>query len=110
MTDQGPEPDGLIPSELTRDDAAFADLVEEFLGGLPARLEQLDTALAQTDFGSLRRYAHQLKGSGGCYGYPALAELAARIEQEALNAQLEACTTGVRQMKDLVARMVVRTD
>ena len=57
MTDQRPEGDGLIPSELARDDAAFADLVEEFLGGLPARLEQLDTALAQNDFGSLRRYA-----------------------------------------------------
>jgi HPt (histidine-containing phosphotransfer) domain-containing protein len=110
VTDSRPEPDWLIPSELVRRDASFAELVERFLDGLPERLEQLDTALANNDFDTLCRTAHQLKGSGGGYGYPALTQLAAQIERHALNAQAQACTDALCDMKKLVARMVVGTD
>ena len=110
MTDHGPEANGLIPSELARQDASFDDLVEDFLGRLPQQIEQLDRALADDDLGALLRAAHQLKGSGGGYGYPALTELAAQVERYALHAQLDACVNGVTEIKQLVSRMVVRTD
>ena len=110
MTDHGPEANGLIPSELAQKDASFADLVEDFLGQLPRRIEQLEKALADDDFEALRRAAHQLRGSGGSHGYPALTDLAARVERHALNAQLDACVNGVNEIKQLVSRMVARVD
>ena len=110
MTDHGLEANGLIPSELARQDASLADLVEDFLGRLPQQIEQLDKALADDDLGALRQAAHQLKGSGGGYGYPALTELAAQVERYALRLQLDACVKGVNEIKQLVSRMVVRTD
>ena len=110
MTEHGPESDGLIPSELAQDDDSFIDLVEEFLGGLPRRIEEFDTALAGNDFDSLRRCAHQLKGAGGGYGYPALSDLASRVEKDAMETQAQACIDGVGELKELIARMVVRLD
>lgn len=96
-----------ICSELVREDPSFADIVEEFLLGLPQRLEQLETAVAEADFAGLRRCAHQLKGSGSGYGYPALTDLAARVEHDALAGRIEACTSGVTELKDMISRLVV---
>lgn len=103
----GQQPKHPLPSELVLEDASFADLVEEFLGEMPGRLAQIDGAMKASDFDGVRRCAHQLKGSGGGYGYPALTELAARIEQDALAQQLEACRRGINELQELTARMVV---
>ncbi|MHC4093126.1 MAG: Hpt domain-containing protein [Planctomycetota bacterium] len=75
MTESQPDPADLIPSQLVQQDASFAAIVEAFLQGIPRRIEELENALTEADFENLRRHAHQLKGSGGGYGYPALTDL-----------------------------------
>ncbi len=107
MTDALRNLPGPIPSKLVEEDPAFADLVNAFLAGMPERLEFLESALRENDFESLRSCAHQLKGSGGGYGYPELTTLAARLEQEALAQQIQACQQDVEAVKDLVSRLVV---
>ena len=98
-----------LPSELVQEDESFADLVEEFLQGMPDRISQIQSALHEHSFEVLRKCAHQLKGSGGGYGYPALTELAAQLEQDAVAEQIDACTAQVAELEDLVSRMVVST-
>jgi len=110
MTDEQNQPKDPIPSELVREDASLADLVEEFLGTIPERLREMETAINSSDFDILRRRAHQLKGSGGGYGYPAVTELAARLEQQAVGGQLTSCQQALEELHELVGRLVVSTD
>ena len=110
MADHSGSANALIPSELVRSDPGFADLVEEFLKAMPERVSELEATLADRDFDALRRAAHELKGSGGGYGYPAVTESAARLEQQAIAAQLEACQQGFEELKNLLSRLVVSTD
>ena len=73
---------GLLYSNLAAD-ADLADLVDLFVRELPDRLQCLEQAIVQGDLETLRRLAHQLKGAGGSYGFPALGPPAAQLEQAA---------------------------
>ena len=97
-----------IASKLVAEDNSFSDLVCEFLDGLPARLGNMQRAAANADFDSLHTLAHQLKGSGAGYGYPALSEHAARMEQDAAEGQLEGCMAALDELSALVPRLVVK--
>jgi HPt (histidine-containing phosphotransfer) domain-containing protein len=72
----GPEP---IRSSFA-DDSDFRELLEEFTAALPARREGMLAAHRAGAHDKLRSQAHQLKGSGGGYGFPQLSELAAELE------------------------------
>jgi CheY-like chemotaxis protein/HPt (histidine-containing phosphotransfer) domain-containing protein len=64
-------------SELSSD-PDMKELIEGYIQRLPVEVAKL-TALMESgsEIESLRRIAHQLKGSGGGYGFPRLTELAA---------------------------------
>ncbi len=110
MTDQNPEPEDPIESELVREDATFADIVVEFVDGLEARLKKMVAAVETRDFESLRVAAHQLKGSGGGYGYPQLTEQAADLERRAKVEAIEECREALDGLKQLCDRVVVGGD
>lgn len=99
-----------IPSELLRDDPSFADLVGQFVDGLSERLETMRQAIQTQDFEQLLTAAHQLKGSGGGYGYPVLTQLAAELEQKAREDSLEGCKTALAEIERTCARVVVATE
>ncbi len=99
-----------IPSELVAQDEGFADLVEEFVNGLPVHVGKIEAALHGQDFDALQSYAHQLKGSGGGYGYPDLTTVAADLERQAADGQVQACQAGVEELKSLLPRLVIRAD
>ena len=99
-----------ISSELVREDVAFAAIVTEFLDGLNARLKTMQNAIGSCDFDALRVAAHQLKGSGGGYGYPALTEQATMLEQSAIENAAEECKKAIAELDTLCARLVVSED
>ncbi len=107
MVDDNLPPDDPIPSELVREDPGFADIVLEFLDGLGARLGEMEDALRQSDFERLRVAAHQLKGSGGGYGYPVLTERAAELETLAKKQALDDCIDAIEQLKSIASRVIV---
>ncbi len=108
MADNPPNPNDPISSDLVRDDPSFADLVEEFVGGLDDRLKQMEQAIRASDFEALRCAAHQLKGSGGGYGYPILTDRAAQLEHGAKSEAVDDCFDQLAELKELVARVVVQ--
>ena len=110
MADKNQGPEDPIESELVREDASFADIVVEFVDGLEARLNTMRTAVETRDFESLRIAAHQLKGSGGGYGYPQLTEQAADLEQRANAQTLEECREALDGLRKLCDRVVVGGD
>jgi HPt (histidine-containing phosphotransfer) domain-containing protein len=64
-------------------DPDLAELVELFVQELPERLAQLQLAFETGNLAELARFAHQLKGAGGSYGFPQLTPIAARLEMMA---------------------------
>ena len=110
MPDQHPKPDEPIPSDLVRENASAADVVQAFVDGLDRRVADMATALGDGDFQMLKHLAHQLNGSGGGYGYPALTELAADLEQQALSETLPNCQRVLDELKVMVSRVVVKLD
>ena len=100
----------LIGSELVQEDVSYADIVLQFVAGLSERLAHMEDALREADFEALRAAAHQLKGSGGGYGYPILTELAAKLEQQAKAGSLETCAAQIEELSELSKRVVVSAD
>ena len=110
MTDDQQTPDDPISSELLREDPSYADIVVQFVEGLSDRLATMEEALSTSDFNALRVAAHQLKGSGGGYGYPLLTERAAELEQHARESLADNCAKELEELKQLCARVVVSPD
>jgi HPt (histidine-containing phosphotransfer) domain-containing protein len=57
------------------------DLVDQYLSDMPARIERLNSSFANCDWEQISRNVHQLKGSAGSYGFPAISIQAERLEQ-----------------------------
>lgn len=96
-----------VYSELAEHDKDFADIVQLFVDGLLSRLESMQEALTSNDLQSLRRLAHQLKGSGGGHGYPSLTDTASKLEQQAIEGQADEIKTALVDLSNLIARVKV---
>lgn len=69
------------------DDPAIADIIPLFLANLSGYVEGLDKALRGGDLQAALRICHDLKGTAGGYGYPALSEVAADLERHLKSGQ-----------------------
>lgn len=107
MSQQSPQSAPPIASELVREDPAFADIVLDFVEGLPKRIKAMEEAVRAADFEALRVAAHQLKGSGGGYGYPILTDRAGMLEQSARDGAIDECVTAFEDLKNLCGRVTV---
>lgn len=96
-----------IGSELVKEDPSFADIVVQFIDGLDERITTMTDALEKADFDALQVAAHQLKGSGGGYGYPVLTEGASRLEQFAKQQAISECRKSLDELQALCKRVVV---
>ena len=70
-------------------DPDLEELVELFVSEMPNRIATLESLLAQCDWDSLRRTAHQLKGAAGSYGFAPISPSAARVEDAVRQASPE---------------------
>ena len=61
-------------------DPDLGEIVDLFVDEMPERVEHLSQCLATGDWDQLRRYAHQMKGACGSYGFHQLTGPASRLE------------------------------
>lgn len=79
------DPSSLEPlrSEFT-DDPDMSELVVEYVSSMPQRVNSILAAYERRQREQLIRIVHQLKGSGGGYGFPQLTVVADKLEQRLL--------------------------
>jgi CheY-like chemotaxis protein/HPt (histidine-containing phosphotransfer) domain-containing protein len=83
-------------------------LVETFIGRLPLRIDAIQASLARRDLPALASHAHQLKGTAGGYGFPALSDAAATLEASAkMRRPLDEVERAARLVIDLCRRVRV---
>lgn len=77
--------------ELNPDDPKFLrELIDMFLEDFPARVAEIEQALATQDAVLLTRAAHTIKGSSGNFGASKLARVAHQMEQHGKSASIDA--------------------
>ncbi len=106
MAGQQDGPIDPIGSDLLRDDSTLEQIVTAFVDGMGDRLAAMEEAVRQSDFDTLRVAAHQLKGSGGGYGYSVLTDRAAELEKLARDKSVGGCLEAFDELKQLCARIV----
>ena len=70
----------VLISLLSEDGHQTMALIKNYVNNLSAILEQLNTFIQRQDWDNLSSQLHQLKGTGGNYGYPALTSIAQVME------------------------------
>jgi len=71
-------------------DPDMTEIIGEFVSQLPERLVEMRQAAENGLWDRLQRMAHQMKGAGGGYGYPALTRVARELETHARRRDREA--------------------
>jgi CheY-like chemotaxis protein/HPt (histidine-containing phosphotransfer) domain-containing protein len=64
-------------------------LVPQYLASKHKQIEAARESLLSRDFGPIRRFGHDLKGTGRGYGFPAIEELGQQIEKAAGEADVD---------------------
>jgi signal transduction histidine kinase/CheY-like chemotaxis protein/HPt (histidine-containing phosphotransfer) domain-containing protein len=77
---RAPASDEALVSTLS-DDEDMREIVREFVRDLPDRSAAILRASQASDYETLERMAHQLKGAAGGYGFPRITEAAAAVER-----------------------------
>ena len=95
----------ILQSEFA-DDADLVEVIDQFVADLPGRVQQMRAAVANGCFQELQRLAHQLKGTGGSYGYPTLTEAAKRLEDAGEASDTEGATLALNELAELAQSVV----
>jgi HPt (histidine-containing phosphotransfer) domain-containing protein len=86
--------------ELNPDDPNFLrELVDLFLADIPARIAEIEKAIATQDASLLTRAAHTIKGSSGNFGALQLAKASLEIEQQGKTASFAAAAAALPGLK-----------
>ena len=71
------------------DDDEWAEMQEMYLNHTFKELNTIKKTLEFPSFDSLRTFGHNIKGSGGMYGFDEITSMGAEIESAAMNENLE---------------------
>ena len=80
---QGAPPAEVATAATTATDPSVAHLAPRYLRNMRKELAALEAACAAGDFATLQRIGHNLRGTGGSFGFPRITELGTAIEQAA---------------------------
>ena len=71
------------------DDDEWAEMQEMYINHTSKELKNIKENLDSVVFDSLRTFGHNIKGSGGMYGFNEITSRGAAIESAAMNENLE---------------------
>lgn len=95
---------GKITVVIARD---YEDLIPDFLANRRKDLQRIGGALESGDFDAVRFAGHGLKGLGSTYGFEAISELGARLEDSALAEDAGTIARLLSELTDYLDRLQV---
>jgi hypothetical protein len=85
-------------------------LVPQYLASKQKQIEEARRSLSTRDFGPIRRFGHNLKGTGSGYGFPAIEELGRQIERAAAEADVDRIARQLDALHRLVTESATTAD
>jgi CheY-like chemotaxis protein len=104
------EESGVREPILVRANTAFADLIPVFLQNRRQDVLTMLDALDRGNFETVATLGHGMKGAGGSYGFPAITEIGAALEQAAGHADTNASRKWVDELSTYLARVEIVSD
>ena len=86
--------------------ALLEDLIPEFLEQQKDDVKSMIAACGQGDYETIQRLGHDMKGTGGAYGFDAMSDIGARLEQSAREQNPEE----VRQLLEALSTYLERVE
>ncbi|MEQ9362693.1 MAG: Hpt domain-containing protein [Leptospirales bacterium] len=86
-------------------DADLEDLIPTYLSNLDKNLEKITAAVGSGDFEQCRVLGHNMKGSGGGYGFHDLSRYGKQIEDAAKESNDGEIQKTLDQIKDYLTRI-----
>jgi PAS domain S-box-containing protein len=81
----------------------IAALIPKYLASKPRQIEEAEAWLALKDFEPIRRFGHNLKGTGRGYGFPPIEEMGKAIEKAATSRDEAVITEQLENLRRFVA-------
>jgi PAS domain S-box-containing protein len=97
-------PQAVDPVERPAKPNDFAALVADYLASKPRQIEEALGYLAQHDFAPIRRFGHNLKGTGRGYGFPEIEEVGMNLEKLAQQDDEAGIAGGLLALHRIVTR------
>lgn len=95
---------------LVRADPDLADLIPGFLDNRRKDITVMQEALERGDFETARVLGHSMKGAGGGYGFDAITDIGAALEQAAKDKNPEGIRQGLSDLSCYLDRVEVVND
>ena len=92
---------------LVRVAADLADLIPRYLDNRQKDLHDSRQALSLGDYHRLERIGHNIRGSGGGYGFQRLAEIGASLERAASDHEAEQVEASLEDLDEYLRRVEV---
>ena len=86
-------------------DSALEDLIPGFLNNMNENVRLFREALGKDDFDFLRSRGHNIKGSGGGYGFDRITALGRIIEAAAKESNKDPIVEAVNELEDYLGRV-----
>lgn len=100
----GETPDENLEGAMIDPDPDIADLVPGYLANRRSEVSLLVDAVGSADYDSIRVLGHNMKGTGGAYGCPGIAEIGARLEAAAKVEDAAGIEESIAQLETWLSR------
>jgi CheY-like chemotaxis protein/HPt (histidine-containing phosphotransfer) domain-containing protein len=95
---------------VVRTKAKFAHLVPSYLDSCRHGVVEMRDALERVDFAALRTLGHDISGSGGAYGFQAITDIGASLQQAAESADSAVAGQWIAELADYLDRVETVAD
>ncbi len=84
------------------DDEEWAEMQEMYINHTSKELEKIKTQLNLDSIDSIRTFGHNIKGSGGMYGFNEVTDLGLQIETAAKEENLDSIKSNLEVLEDFL--------
>lgn len=88
-------------------DKDLEDIVPMFLDAISENIAELNDALSKDNFEQIARVGHNMKGSGGGYGFDKISIIGSQIEQAGKNRNKEPIPGLLSELSDYMQRVEI---
>ncbi len=87
-------------------DPEFQDLIRKYLDYLQKELERVKESIQQSNFLEIRQFGHNLKGTGGGYGFDEFTKLGGEINLAAHEEDITLIESSISEFESELAKAV----
>jgi hypothetical protein len=98
----------MAEQEIVNIDSELEYLIPEYLDGRRKDAASIAEALLRQDFESIRILGHNMKGTGGGYGFDAITIIGGEIQQAAISGDAGTLERLAGELADYLGRVTVR--